>query len=319
MDAVSAALDGLRITAVRVRPDAALGVRERHPHAAGFVLVTSGTCWMEVEHQPGGLLLRGGDLVVLTCGDRHTIVPETFEVAPSEGSRVNERKECSGGAANAGGWTSVICGVFEFDTMLSRRLVAVLPPVIHLSGADSIGGGWIRNALQFAAEEERRSHAGSYAVVNRLCEAVFTYAVRTHLSTTGATGNWLNALSDPRVGDAVALIHSNPERRWTVRSLAARVGMSRSSFAALFRAVVGETPLQHLIRCRMDKACELLTANGHSLMEVATKVGYDSDAAFSKVFKRCTGVAPGAYRAQSVVAGRPDRPDVPHISASPRY
>ncbi len=293
MDALSEALDLVRIAAVRVGSGTPVPAGECQSHAA-FVLVTGGTYWIEIDGLPSGLPLQAGDFVLLPCGTPHAIL-ESVAAAPAGAPQPD------GDAASprAGATMPLMTGVFEFDGTLSHRLTMVLPRVIHVAGADCLDGGWIRNTLEFAAEETGRPRAGSSAVVNRLCEAVFTYAVHTHLATSDTRGNWLKALGDPRIGDAVAAIHSNPEHRWTVRALASRVGMSRSSFAAQFRSAVGEAPLQHLIKCRVDKACQLLAANGVSLAEVATRVGYESDAAFSKVFKRCTGMAPGAYRTRS--------------------
>jgi len=121
--------------------------------------------------------------------------------------------------------------------------------------------------------------------------------VRAHLaqSADGATG-WLRAVVDPQIGGALGLMHEKPEERWTVEALASRAAMSRSAFAARFAHLVGEPPLTYLTRWRMQKATRLLRSEHASLGEVASRVGYETEAAFSKVFKRWTGVAPGTYR-----------------------
>ena len=134
-------------------------------------------------------------------------------------------------------------------------------------------------------------------VVSRLADILFVQIVRGYLATLGGDGHgWLRALADPKIGAALSLIHQRPERTWTVGGLATRVNMSRSAFALRFTQTVGEPPLRYVTRWRMQKAAGLLRQGRAPLAEIASRVGYDSEAAFSKAFKRCIGCAPGAYR-----------------------
>jgi AraC-like DNA-binding protein len=151
--------------------------------------------------------------------------------------------------------------------------------------------------LQFIAWEVAAGKPGAHTVVSRLADILFIQIVRGYLAglPEDATG-WLGALKDQQIGAALTLIHQNPERDWTVLALAEQVAMSRSAFAARFNRIVGEPPLHYLTRWRMQKAAGLLREGQASLAEIAEQVGYDSEAAFSKAFKRAIGSAPGAYR-----------------------
>jgi AraC-like DNA-binding protein len=134
-------------------------------------------------------------------------------------------------------------------------------------------------------------------VVNRLCDALFVFILRSHLAALGPEEpNWLRALVEPQIAEAVELIHEEPGAAWSVAGLAAAVGMSRSAFAARFAQAVGEGPMQYLTRWRVQKAAAMLRRGDGDIGQVAASVGYGSEAAFSKAFKRTMGTTPGAYR-----------------------
>jgi transcriptional regulator GlxA family with amidase domain len=175
--------------------------------------------------------------------------------------------------------------------------VAALPPVVHVRGDDGTAIQWLEASLQFVACEMASGQPGAETVVRRLADILFVQAVRAHLAQSGeGAKGWLRALVDPQIGEALGLIHAKPEEPWTVELLASRVAMSRSAFAARFTQLAGEPPLSYLTRWRMDKATRLLRTSNASIGEVAARVGYDAEAAFSKAFKRRIGMAPGAYR-----------------------
>jgi len=141
----------------------------------------------------------------------------------------------------------------------------------------------------------RRSRS---AIVERLCDALFVYVIRSVLARLPSDrATWLRALVTPKIGDALQLIHDDPKRDWSVATLAARVGMSRSAFAERFAAVVGVAPVQYLIQWRMQKAATLLRPSDAGMAEIASQVGYASNVAFAKAFKRSMGLPPGEYRA----------------------
>jgi len=196
---------------------------------------------------------------------------------------------------------SVIAGCFAFASPESELLVKHLPSVIHLQASGKHAPPWFQSTIQFIAVETSQNLPGAGAIVDRLADALFTVAMRTRTdpSCQIAQPNWLRALTDPQIGEALRLIHAEPERPWTVALLAQRVSMSRSSFAERFRELVGETPLDHLTQWRMVKAANMLLANHPmKLAAIASVVGYESASSFGKVFSRVMGLSPRNYRSQ---------------------
>jgi AraC-like DNA-binding protein len=169
--------------------------------------------------------------------------------------------------------------------------------VVQFKGDAGTAVRWLEANLQFVASEIASGEPGFETIVSRLADILVVQAVRAHLArdSAGCKG-WLRALIDPQIDRALSLIHEKPEDDWTVESLASKVGMSRSAFAARFAQLVEEPPLTYLTRWRMQKASRLLETSHAGVAEVAKRVGYDAEAAFSKAFKRWIGVAPGAYR-----------------------
>jgi AraC-like DNA-binding protein len=194
--------------------------------------------------------------------------------------------------------TSVVHGCFEFEGRETNPLLGALPPLIHIKGEEGRSVPWLETTLQYLASEAMSNLPGSETVVSHLMEILFIQTVRAHISASGISGKTglIKAVLDPQIGRALAFIHNEPKESWTVELLASRAGMSRAGFAARFRDLVGEPPLQYLTRWRMHKAAQMLRSGDKSLAEIAGYVGYEANAAFSKAFKRWTGSAPGAYR-----------------------
>src|SRR5262249_2204959 len=189
------------------------------------------------------------------------------------------------------------CGGFLLDHPHTNPLLASLPPVLHLSAGRGRSVPWLGATLDWIESEVNARSPGSEAVTTRLCEILFIEALRDHFARSeAAESGWLRALADPAIGPALALIHRQPEARWTVGSLARRLAMSRSSFASKFDSLLGEPPLHYLTRCRLNKAAGLLRTNHAKVAEIAQLVGYESEAAFSKAFKRLFQVGPGEFR-----------------------
>ena len=170
--------------------------------------------------------------------------------------------------------------------------------MLHVKGDAGTTVRWLEANLQFIASEMASGEPGFETIVSRLADILVVQAVRAHVAQTGGgCKGWLRTLIDPQIGRALSLIHEKPEDDWTVESLASKVGMSRSAFAARFAQLVEERP--YLTRWRMQKASRLLETSPAGVAEVAKRVGYDAEAAFSKAFKRWIGVAPDAYRRTS--------------------
>jgi AraC-like DNA-binding protein len=164
---------------------------------------------------------------------------------------------------------------------------------------------WLQSTLRFLNTEARELRAGGETVITRLADILVIQAIRSWISTDPqAQTGWLGALRDKQIGRAIALIHRDPARDWTVASLASAVGMSRSAFAARFTELVGEPAMHYLSRWKMHAALTWLKESDAPLSQLASKLGYESEAAFSRAFKRLMGVSPGAARRQAASVGR---------------
>lgn len=266
-------------------------------HFAHFGMVSRGNCWLSVEGIPAPIPLAGGDCFLLAPGSAYTLRdnPRTLarsfcEVAPRNGSQVIEY---GGGGAQ----TTIISGWFRFGATSIKPLTRLLPPLI-LVRADQAQSLALHTTLSMLASETADAAPGSELVVNRLADMLFIHSIRAHIGSQseGCKNGLLRAIFDPQIGVALKSMHEKVEHPWTVESLAAACGMSRSAFAVRFKDLVGETPLEYLTSWRMQKAIGLLQKGNKKLFEVAKSVGYDSDASFSKAFKRVFGVAPREYR-----------------------
>ena len=180
----------------------------------------------------------------------------------------------------------------------ARRLLDALPPLIHIRTARRTA---LDATLDLLAEEVRSGHeVGSEVIISRLCDILVVQAIRHCLTTGEAAGSaWLRAMADPHVGPALAALHGAPADPWTVSSLASRAAMSRSAFAARFRELLDEPVMAYVTDVRIQLAVDLLDRGQHTVAEVASAVGYESDASFGRVFKRHTGTSPRRTRRAS--------------------
>ena len=307
MDVLSDVLDTIRLRSTafgQAHLSAPWGLRADASEHYAFHVFVRGRCVLEVD---GGkpTEVAAGDVIVVSPGRRHVLrdSPRTptrplMEWIESGVFAPGPRPPDDGRAQ-----TQVVCGCFSFETAAREVMAAALPPVLHARDMSSEAGLWLTQTIKLLERETRGDLPGAATVLERLCDALFVYILRTHLATLPATkASWLRALLDPHVGQALRLIHEAPAEPWTVTKLAAKVGMSRSAFALRFASVAGETPLQYLLRWRAQKAAVMLRGGTETITEIAARVGYGSEAAFNKAFKRMTGQAPGAYR-QAAVAG----------------
>ena len=275
------------------------------PDCLMFHVLTLGQCWLEVEGSEPRLL-QAGDFALVPHGEGHLLlsapgVPAAalFDL-PRE--QISERYEIlrhgQGGAA-----TSMVCGAVRFDHPAARQLLRLLPKSICIEAWHSPQMEWIRSTVSLMAAEAGELRPGGETIITRLADILVIQAIRSWLEEDPAahTG-WLGALQDKQIGRALLLIQRHPARAWTVASLAAEVSMSRSAFAARFKELVGESPLQYLTRWRMNLALNWLKDEDAVLGELADRLGYQSEAAFSRAFKRFIGVSPGAVRRSARLA-----------------
>lgn len=195
--------------------------------------------------------------------------------------------------------TSLIAGCFNFATPVGDWLSNDLPPIIHVRASDLHATPDFQSALRLIISETIQDSPGSTVIVDRLAEVLFIQAMRFRINAPSNDGkpSWLQALADPRLGAALRLMHSEPNHSWTVSELASSVSMSRSAFAARFRRQVGVTPLDHLTRWRMVYAAGLMQDQPFlKISAIASMVGYETEGAFGKMFRRVLGSSPAAYR-----------------------
>ncbi|MFB9906960.1 AraC family transcriptional regulator [Allokutzneria oryzae] len=262
-----------------------------------FHVVTAGRCVLEVDGAEPRTLLPG-DLALVPHGEGHSLrdapdapVPAIEELPHDYVSDRYAVLRHGGGGAE----TTLVCGAVRFDHPTARYLVDLLPKIIHVEPAGSPQAEWTQSTLRLIAAEAGALRPGGEAVITRLSDILVIQGIRSWLEhDPSARTGWLGALRDKQIGRALTLVHRHPEREWTVASLAAELAMSRSAFAARFTELVGEPAMQYVTRWRMLVALDVLRTEGASVAELAGRLGYQSEAAFSRAFKRVVGVSPGS-------------------------
>jgi AraC-like DNA-binding protein len=259
-------------------------------------VIEQGACWLRVQGDEL-IALQSGDLVVLSQGAAHDIasdatLPAMVTIHLGEGYENESRCAAYGEGPDT---MALICGTFDLDEQ--HPLLSLMPAVLLVRATEQRSTHWLDPTLRFFAAEAKGVEPGTQTMLRRLADMLFIQVVRFWLrETTHAERGWLAALRDPQLAQALGLLHKNVQHDWKVSELAEAVGMSRSAFSARFSELVGEAPMAYLTRWRMQRAARLLLEKRLQLTEVAARVGYESDAAFSKAFKRALGVSPGVYR-----------------------
>ena len=296
--------------------DIAKAVMPGAEHVIEYHVVTQGECWAAIVGESPRKLKRG-DVVMLPQGDPHVI-------SSAPGMRADNHIDAylqlghdrrpfgvfyDGGAApqisrepyvldrsvGCGAATTLVCGFIGCDTRPFNPLLATLPRLLHLP-ADS-SSGWSEQFLAVAAAEAVSKRPGSEALLERISEMMFVDAIRRHVEVLSqeSTG-WLAGLRDRFVGRALALLHAEPAAPWTIDELGKRIGLSRSALHERFVELIGQPPMQYLTHWRMQIAARLLRDGQASVAAVAAAVGYESEAAFTRAFKRLVGTPPAAWR-----------------------
>ena len=264
-----------------------------------FHIVTAGHCWLEVEGEEPRLLQQGS-LVLVPHGNGHCLrsSPEDKAVPlfdiPVE--KVSDRYEIMryGGAGES---THLTCCVIRFDHVAGQKLISLLPKVLHINSWEDDEDSWLQSTLRFIAREARELRPGGETVITHLADILIIQAIRSWIdSAPEAERGWLAALRDDQVGRALAAIHREPEKDWSVDTLAKDVGMSRSGFSARFTNLVGESAMRYLTQWRMQLARVQLQETSDTLSVLADRLGYRSEVAFCRAFKRVFGVSPGSVR-----------------------
>jgi AraC-like DNA-binding protein len=249
------------------------------------------------------IALDAGDLVIFPHGDEHIIEngppTKTVELA-KEVARIAAQGLKLSRFGGGGEVTKFICGFMACDPHLSRIFLSGLPPVFKVSLHDNASGRWLENSIRFSVDEADASRAGGEAVLAKLSEVLFVETLRAYIADlpTDQTG-WLAGARDAEIGKTLALMHRNPAQPWTIASLAKEAGISRSVLAQRFRHYLSEPPMAYLTRWRLKLGAQMLASTSYSVAQIASEVGYESEAAFNRAFKREFGNPPARFRNQS--------------------
>jgi AraC-like DNA-binding protein len=267
-------------------------------HLISYHVIARGECWANVVGEPPRRLLAG-DVIMFPHGHPHVLssapgmrgVPDVGLYRPPADGRLPFTMTMGSARPDP---VRLVCGFVGCDARPFNPLLAALPPVMHLSDDGSSAIGLL---VRLAMAESQQPRTGAECMLGRLSELMFVDVVRRYLDALPPerTG-WLAALRDGFVGRALGALHAHPARAWTLESLAREVGLSRSALAERFTQFVGQPPMQYLASWRMQLASNHLVAGGESVAEIAERVGYESEAAFSRAFKKIVGVPPGQWR-----------------------
>jgi AraC-like DNA-binding protein len=269
-----------------------------------FHIAVRGVTWVRVAGEQVPIRLAAGDLIVVPHGALH-ILSDDPERAPLALDEVLRQSGYDGhGALTYGGEagdhpSQLFCGHFEFDDGALHPLLASLPASIVIRGDDSLNAGWLDPIMGFVQQQVKGGRAGAEAIVHRLTEILFIQVVRAFVDRAGEAAGCLAGVLDENLGRALSAVHVAPEKDWTVEAMAQQAGLSRTVFAARFRRMIGLTPLDYVMRWRMHEARRRLIDTKASLVEIADAVGYRSEAAFARAFKRRFGASPGSFKRQA--------------------
>jgi AraC-like DNA-binding protein len=271
-------------------------------HLIAYHAVTAGRCVANIAGS-APIELKAGEVIVFTNGDPHVMSsspgmradptsPDVLDIAAA----AQVPFLINYGSANAAS-ARLVCGYLACDARPFNPLIEALPPVMKAGDPNGTDPGWLGQFIRFAVAETADKRAGGETVLTKLSELMFIDVVRRHIATLPAEkAGWLAGLRDPLVGGALTLIHDKPAHDWTIESLAKQAGLSRSVLAERFTAGVGMPPMHYLAKWRMQIASELLSGGNTNVASIAAKIGYESEAAFSRAFKKMIGVPPSAWR-----------------------
>ncbi|MGQ0833395.1 MAG: AraC family transcriptional regulator [Gammaproteobacteria bacterium] len=282
----------------KVAPEDCRPFLETPRHVIAYHCIVAGRlCLQTEEDEP--IEVREGEIVLLARNDVHRIGSTPGMAPVSADDLVQAPKD--GGLARivhggGGERTHIVCGFLGTDTPFNP-LLATLPKVLKIDFRQAPSGSWVESSFMLAANEIAAGRAGAVTLVSKLSELLFVEAVRQYVAALPAEQRgWLAGLRDPIVARALSLLHSRPNGPWTAEDLAREVGLSRSAFADRFTTLIGEPPMQYLAAWRMQLAAQRLREGRASVSQVAHEVGYESEAAFNRAFKREFGTPPATWR-----------------------
>ncbi len=307
-DALSQILDALRLKGsvyFHTHFSPPWGVRvPAFGNVARFHMALRGDCWLRVEGVDDPIHLATGDLVVIPHGASHIL----SDAADREALDVDEVISQSGftgegalafGGEDNGQTCKLFCGHFEFEDGAIHPVLDALPAYFHIPNTQTMNAYWLESVMRFISAEIMSGNAGSDAIVYRLTEIIFIQAVRALVQNAGDAAGSLAGVLNPKLGKCLSKVHVEPDKPWTVEMMASEAGMSRTTFAEKFTSLMGMTPLGYVTHWRMQQARRELVETERPLAAIAEQVGYGSEAAFNRAFKRQFDATPGEMRRTS--------------------
>jgi AraC-like DNA-binding protein len=271
-------------------------------HLIAYHVVTEGRCFAAIFGEEP-IALEAGEVIVFTKADPHALSSrpgmraDPAAKAPLDLASVDQLPFFLNYGGDGPVSAKFVCGYLACDAQPFNPLLENLPPVIKGGDPNHSDAGWLGQFLRFAVMEAKDKRAGGESVLAKLSELMFIEVVRRHLETLPPEqAGWLAGLRDPFVGKVLSLLHGAPAQSWTIEELAKQVGLSRSVLAERFADLVGVPPMQYLAKWRMQIASGMLSGGNGNVATVATEIGYESEAAFSRAFKKMVGVPPSVWR-----------------------
>ena len=298
MDALSTILEATRLRSVvysKFPLAAPWGLDIVRDENSQFWRLVSGSC--TVGSPDGSVIeMAEGDLVFVPHGSAHWIGDKATSLRMPSPEFVKARRAGIPVFNSGGDITVLIAGHFEFDYQSLHPFLKDLPPIIHIRQYVTENQLLLKQVTQLMLEELNNERPGSSVMLKNLSEIMFINIIRAYLEQAVPGSGFLSALNDPRISKALKLMQDSPQNNWTLGSLAAEIGMSRSVFFNQFKKLVHETPLSYLTNWRIRQAQKLLMLDNSNISQIAANVGYQSEAAFNRVFKSKTGQTPAVYR-----------------------
>jgi AraC-like DNA-binding protein len=271
-------------------------------HVIVYHLLTEGRGSVRLENGDH-LALQTGDIVMIPHGDRHIVENGLATQTIDDSEHLVEVLSQGLKLWRVGGGgevTKFVCGYMACDTRLGQVFLSGLPPVFKVNIRNNASGRWLENSIRFSVDQAHRSQPGGEAVLAKLSEVLFVETLRTYMAQLPPQQiGWLASARDTQVGKALALMHRDPAHPWTIASLAREAGVSRSVLAERFRYYLNESPMAYLTRWRLQLGEQMLCTTSYSVAQIAAEVGYESEAAFNRAFKREFAMPPARFRNQS--------------------
>lgn len=287
----------------------------RSERVVSYHLVTEGNCWAQLAEEPASAIeVNAGELLVVPQGEAHVmgsaldlprvlsapLLAKQLESAPGEMMKLSY--------GGGGERTRIMCGFWACDETLSNPLLSTLPRIFKIDMRNDPRSAWLESSLQFAAMEAADWRAGSAIALAKLSELLFVEAIRRCIDVLPEERKgWLAGARDRLIGRALSMLHAKPAHPWTVNELARNVGLSRSALAQRFSDLLGQPPMHYLARWRLQIAAQELLVGNRPINAIAAQVGYDSEAAFNRAFKREFGTPPASWRNNHGKADAADR------------